>query len=157
MVGRLKEYSAMGFVCRSREVRETDTWLHRVGVHPPDTERLLTTLSGGNQQKLVLARALSRKPRVLVLHEPTQGVDAAGKREIMRQVQESIAHGVAVLMVSSDHEELARLSDRVIVLRDGAVSTELRGANLTEDVLVAECSRATRANDAYETGKSVGI
>jgi ribose transport system ATP-binding protein len=147
-IGRLGQYSSGGFLRRSSEVRETGTWLNRLSVRPPETERLLATFSGGNQQKLVLARGLSREPRVLILHEPTQGVDAEGKREIMRQVQETIVRGVGVLMVSSDHEELARLCDRVIVLRDGTVATELQGDALTEGALVAECSRAVLASSA---------
>jgi flagellar motor protein MotB len=100
-------------------------------------------LSGGNQQKAVLARWLRTEPRVLLLDEPTQGVDVGAKAAIYQQIAEAAREGMAVLIASSDAEELVHLCDRVLVLRAGMVSAELAGANLTEERLVAETLGAT--------------
>jgi ribose transport system ATP-binding protein len=95
------------------------------------SERIdLQYLSGGNQQKVLLARWLSRSPRLLLLDEPTQGVDVGAREEIYEIIRSAVTAGTATVLVSSDHEELARFCDRVLVLRDGAVAAELTGADL---------------------------
>ncbi|HEY5155625.1 MAG TPA: ATP-binding cassette domain-containing protein, partial [Acidimicrobiales bacterium] len=88
------------------------------------------TLSGGNQQKVVLARWLRRRPRVLLLDEPTHGVDVGARSEIYELVSKAVAEGCSVLLVSSDFEELAQVADRVIVLANGRVTTELNGPDI---------------------------
>lgn len=101
------------------------------GVRPASDLPLVSTLSGGNQQKVVLARWLRRKPTVLLLDEPTQGVDVRARADIYQHVRRAVSEGSAVLLVSSDFEELAHVVDRAIVLRDGRVVAEVRGADLT--------------------------
>jgi ABC-type sugar transport system ATPase subunit len=105
-------------------------------IRPADGRRVMAELSGGNQQKVVLARWMLRAPRVLVLDEPFQGVDVGAKAEIEALLRAAAAGGLACLVVDSDFEDLARLCDRVLVLRDGAIGGELRGAALTADALV---------------------
>jgi ribose transport system ATP-binding protein len=100
------------------------------------------TLSGGNQQKAIVARWLRRQPKILLLDEPTQGVDVEARAEIYRLVREAVASGTSVLVVTADLEELARVSDRVVVLTQGRISGEVRGpeidpSRLTELVLSA--------------------
>jgi len=118
-------------------------WVEQLDVQPPLLDRRLGKFSGGNQQKAVLARWLRTKPRVLLLDEPTQGVDVGAKAAIYQQIAEAAREGMAVLIASSDAEELVHLCDRVLVLRAGMVSAELAGANLTEERLVAETLGAT--------------
>lgn len=118
-------------------------WVERLDVQPPFLDRRLGKFSGGNQQKAVLARWLRTEPRVLLLDEPTQGVDVGAKAAIYQQIAEAAREGMAVLIASSDAEELVHLCDRVLVLRAGMVSAELAGANLTEERLVAETLGAT--------------
>jgi ribose transport system ATP-binding protein len=96
-----------------------------------------STLSGGNQQKAVLARWLRREPSLLLLDEPTQGVDVMSRKDIYDTVRRTAAGGCAVVVASSDFIELSALCDRVLVLRDGVVSTELHGEELTPDHLTA--------------------
>jgi ribose transport system ATP-binding protein len=93
-------------------------------------QQKMGTLSGGNQQKVVLARWLSRNPRVLLLDEPTQGVDVNARAEIYALISKAVAGGCSVLLVTSDFEELSRVADRAIVLSGGRVVAELRGADL---------------------------
>lgn len=123
---------------RGAEHTEAKRWIAEVDVRPSDPERRLITLSGGNQQKAVLARWLRTSPTVLVLDEPTQGVDVGAKASIYELLARSAADGTAIIMCSSDAEELAHVCDRVLVLRGGKVATELSGASLTSDRIVQE-------------------
>jgi ABC-type sugar transport system ATPase subunit len=120
------------------ERAEVAGWAHAVGLHPAHPERALSEFSGGNQQKVVLARWLRIRPRVLLLDEPTQGVDVGAKAAIYEIVARTASEGAAVLVASSDDKELALLCDRVLVLRGGRIATELRGRALTEERLVHE-------------------
>ena len=123
---------------RSAERSEAARWVTEVDVRPADPERRIITLSGGNQQKAVLARWLRTSPSVLVLDEPTQGVDVGAKASIYELLAKSAEDGTAVIMCSSDSEELAHVCDRVLVLRGGRVATELSGGSLTSDRIVQE-------------------
>lgn len=123
---------------RGAERSEAAHWVSEVDVRPGDPERRIITLSGGNQQKAVLARWLRTSPSVLVLDEPTQGVDVGAKASIYELLAKSAEGGTAVIMCSSDAEELAHVCDRVLVLRGGKVATELSGGSLTSDRIVQE-------------------
>jgi ribose transport system ATP-binding protein len=85
----------------------------------------ISTLSGGNQQKVVLARWLRRRPRLLLLDEPTQGVDVAARREIWSVVRSVVRDGAAVLAASSDLEDLVGVCDRILIVRDGRIAHEV--------------------------------
>jgi ribose transport system ATP-binding protein len=120
------------------ERQEVAEWVRRVALRPADPERPLELFSGGNQQKVVLAKWLRNNPRVLLLDEPTQGVDVGAKRAIYELVHAAADSGAAVLMASSDTAELASVCDRVLVMREGAVCAEVKGGELTEERLVLE-------------------
>jgi ribose transport system ATP-binding protein len=118
--------------------RDTAAELVRVhGVRTAGVESVFSTLSGGNQQKTVLARWLRTAPTLLLLDEPTQGVDIMSRKDIYDTVRETAAGGCAVVVASSDFIELCALCDRVLVLQDGVVATELAGDALTPDHLTA--------------------
>ena len=118
------------------ESKSTQPWLERFDVRPADPERPLGLLSGGNQQKVVLARWLRCGSRILVLEDPTRGVDIGAKAGIYRIMAEAASTGTSFIVVSSDAEELAAVCDRVLVLRDGKIASELHGPALTEDAIV---------------------
>jgi ribose transport system ATP-binding protein len=124
-----------GLVNRRRERDEVLLWCGRVNLDPMLIERPLAQYSGGNQQKAVIAKWLRRVPNVLLLDEPTQGVDIGAKAAVYELIVEAAAAGAAVVVCSSDNEELAELSDRVIVLSDGRISAELRRSQLDVDRL----------------------
>ncbi|WP_192810216.1 sugar ABC transporter ATP-binding protein [Actinomadura rudentiformis] len=134
-----------GLLSRGRERSDVAAWLERLDVRPPGTERRLDALSGGNQQKVVLARWLRRTPRVLLLDEPTQGVDVGAKEEIHTLVDRAAAGGAGVVVASSDDTELARLCGRVIVLRGGRAAEELHRPDLDADRITALTVRKASA------------
>ena len=108
-----------------------ERFVRSLRIATPSVEKPAGELSGGNQQKVVLARWLAAEPRVLLLDEPTRGIDVGAKAEIERLVVGLCARGVAMLFISSEVEEVARVCDRVIVLRDGRVEGELSGGGVT--------------------------
>jgi len=115
-----------------------DEMIARLQVYPPDASRTVGNLSGGNQQKVLLAKWLATKPKVLILDEPTRGVDVGAKVVIHRAIAEAADQGVAVLLISSDLPELVGLSDRVLILRNGHLIGQLDKSNCTEEsVLLA--------------------
>jgi rhamnose transport system ATP-binding protein len=123
---------------RARERSLAQGFLTRIAIKAPGPDTAVGALSGGNQQKVVLARQLVRAPRVLVLEEPTQGVDVGAKEEIHRLVLELADGGSAVLVISTDLPEVLRLADRVLVVRRGAMVREFgRGASQAEVLAAA--------------------
>jgi ABC-type sugar transport system ATPase subunit len=103
-------------------------------------ETLIYRLSGGNQQKVLLARALASRPRVLIFDEPTRGVDIGAKREIYKLIEALAAEGAAIVVISSEMEEVLRLSDKVLVMRDGHVAAQLPRGQATEDSIMRAAS-----------------
>ncbi|MEU2349399.1 sugar ABC transporter ATP-binding protein [Modestobacter sp. NPDC049651] len=127
-LGRLQGGRLRGLVKRMVETFD---------VRPRNPDVLMGNLSGGNAQKVVLAKWLEIEPRLLLLHEPTQGVDVAARAEIYRLVREATARGTTTVWVSSDFEELATVCDRVLVVADGAVRAELVDGEITEEAISA--------------------
>ena len=111
--------------------------LRALNTKPDDPDRIARELSGGNQQKVVLARWLMRRCRVLLLDEPTRGVDVGAKQEIYRLIVELAKTGIAVVMVSSETEELLGLSSRILVMREGSLVAELDAAKTDEVELLS--------------------
>lgn len=113
-------------------------------VHPPEPSRPIGTLSGGNQQKAVLGKWLQLRPRVVLLNEPTQGVDVGARQLIFKLIREAARQGAVVLYASSDWEEVSRLAHRVVVVADGRVAEILAGADVSVDRIAASAYRGTR-------------
>lgn len=139
---------ALSPIGRSVERAETRRWMREIEVRPADPERRFALFSGGNQQKIVLAKWMRLAPRVLLLQEPTQGVDIGAKAGIYALLRRAAADGAGVLVASSDCKELAELCDRVIVLVDGRVGAEIDRPQLTEAALVRATLGATPTEPA---------
>jgi rhamnose transport system ATP-binding protein len=120
-------------VQRSAEARDATHLLAQWRIKAPGTDAFPDMLSGGNQQKVVVAKWMATSPRVLLLDEPTKGVDVGAKFEIHELIRKQAAEGLAVLMVSSDLPEVLALADRVLVMREGTLQGELSGADATEE------------------------
>ncbi|WP_445148663.1 sugar ABC transporter ATP-binding protein [Baekduia sp. Peel2402] len=132
------------------ERSEARAQLRRLNTVPDDVDRIARLLSGGNQQKVVLARWLLRRCRVLLLDEPTRGVDVATKAELYRLICDLAKEGLGVLVVSSELEELVGICSRVLVMREGEVVAEVDGATATERELLRHAVAPTDAPDLAE-------
>jgi ribose transport system ATP-binding protein len=138
-----------GFFRKSLEQAQAQDLVRRFAVHPAETERPVERFSGGNQQKLVMARALQQQPKVLILHEPTQGVDVGTRAEIWNEIRSVAAAGTSVVVCSSDVDEVVALSHRVLVLLDGQVARELVADEVTvRDILTASNAGSPGPADA---------
>lgn len=121
-----------GFVRRARERRRTQEWIARVQVDPPQLELGIPKFSGGNQQKAILARVLTRNPRLLVMSEPTAGVDIGAREALYDVVRGAVAErGLGVLVASSDIGDLVAMCHRVLILRNGRITEEITGDRVT--------------------------
>jgi ribose transport system ATP-binding protein len=134
----LSSFWRAGHIDRRRERAEVARWIERLELRPPNPDAPLAALSGGNQQKALIAKWLRTEPRVLLVDEPTQGVDVGAKAAIHGLLVETAARGAGVVLCSSEEEDLAKLCDRVLVLRNGSVVAELAGPALTHSRIVAE-------------------
>jgi ribose transport system ATP-binding protein len=139
-----RRHTRLGFSAARDEKRWAKDMCERFAVLPPDPETLIGNLSGGNQQKVLLARVLGDQPKVLILHEPTQGVDEGTRRGLIERVRGAAAAGTVVLYVSSDIEEVAGCSDRVLVFRKGEIVAETEGGlSRVDDIYAASYRSAT--------------
>ena len=111
--------------------------VEQLQIKAPDLSAAVSTLSGGNQQKVVLAKWLMTKPGIILLNDPTRGIDVGTKQEIYRLMRQLADRGTAILFYSTDYAELIGCCDRVLVLYDGRITRELSGTELTEHELVA--------------------
>jgi ABC-type sugar transport system ATPase subunit len=132
----LKSLSRFTWIFRARERNQTESLFQRLRVKTPSVDAVVAGLSGGNQQKVVLAKWLAAKPAVLILDEPTRGVDVGAKSEIHSLIGELAANGTAILVISSELPEVLRVSDRIIVLRNGAVAGEVPRKDASQEILL---------------------
>jgi ribose transport system ATP-binding protein len=132
----LDKVSWLRLVSGRRERELGQEMCHRLNVRTPSLQQPVALLSGGNQQKVVLAKWLCRTPRVLILDEPTRGIDVGAKTEIYALMDRLAHQGLAILMISSDLEEILGMSDRVLVMHDGHLAGELPSAGLTEEAIM---------------------
>jgi ABC-type sugar transport system ATPase subunit len=152
----LQQVAAAGLVRTGPERRTVRDVLTRVDVRGGSQAAPASTLSGGNQQKLLFARSLLRDPRVLIADEPTRGVDVGAKRAIYELLAALTASGVGVLVISSDIEEVLGLAHRVLVMRAGQVTAELAGDTATEAAILSAAFGASVRPGAAE-GASAGV
>lgn len=129
--------SHLGWLSSAREKRDAAAVTAQVGLVPPDTSRLQSMLSGGNQQKVVLAKWLNVGPKVLMSHEPTIGIDVRARAQIYELLRATAREGTGIICASGDLEQLELLCNRVIVFRDGSISAELHGASLNKTNMTA--------------------
>jgi len=137
MISSLPLFSRGGWLDRRRERSTIEDVMRRLGVAGGDRGTIVSRLSGGNQQKLLFARVMVRGARVLIADEPTRGVDVGAKAAIYRLLTRLAADGVAILLISSEVEEIIGLAHRVVVLHKGRVSAELDGDGITEPAILS--------------------
>jgi ABC-type sugar transport system ATPase subunit len=144
----LRRLSRFRWVRRREERALANTYYARLRVRAPSVDSVVAGLSGGNQQKVVLAKWLAADSRILILDEPTRGVDVGAKAEIHALIDTLAAQGRAILLISSELPEVLRLSRRIIVLRAGRVVGEVARANATQEGLLRMMAGLPEVTDA---------
>jgi ribose transport system ATP-binding protein len=132
----LPHYQRASFIRKNQERRVAQDMSERLNVKTPSLRQIVQFLSGGNQQKVVLAKWLSLQPKVLILDEPTRGIDIGAKQEIYRLMEQLAEQGVAILMISSEMQEILNMSDRVYVMHEGRITGELPREALSEESIM---------------------
>jgi ribose transport system ATP-binding protein len=133
----LPQLSRWGVVDRTAERKAIERIMRLLAVRSDGTARAAGSLSGGNQQKLVIGKWLLTGPRIILLNDPTRGIDVGTKQEIYQLLRHLAEQGAAILFYSTDYDELIGCCDRVLVMYDGAIKRELVGAEITERALIS--------------------
>ncbi len=128
----LPEYTHGGLLADAEVTRVAEEYVKELRIATPSVKREVRNLSGGNQQKVLLAKWLARKPRILIVDEPTRGVDVGSKADIYRILRDLAASGIALLVVSSDLPEVLAISHRIVVMSEGRIAGELTAAEADE-------------------------
>lgn len=132
-----KENSHNGFINFPREIQVTDKYIEKLSIQTPSKRQLIGNLSGGNQQKVILARWLSTSLRILIVDEPTRGIDVGARSEIHKLLREFAESGVGIIMISSEMEEVLSISDRIIVMREGRIVARLDSKQADQETVVS--------------------
>ena len=148
VLASLASVTRRGLIAAGVSRDTSSSWLQRLQVKYGRLSDSVSTLSGGNQQKVVLAKWLSRKPRVILVDEPTRGIDVGTKAEVHRLLQSLAAEGVGVLVISSELPEVLLLADRILVIREGRLVEEIAGTDATEENVIAAAAGAYTENAA---------
>jgi ribose transport system ATP-binding protein len=133
----LETYSPFQFVRRMAEDERCREFVRTLGVKTPTIEQKVINLSGGNQQKVVLAKWVARNPRVLIVDEPTRGIDIGAKAEVHALLGRLAAQGIAIIAISSDLQEVLAISDRILVVREGRLNGTFERADATQERVMA--------------------
>ena len=135
-IANLRKLSGAGILNKGKQQSTTDDYIHKINIKTPNREQAIMNLSGGNQQKVLLARWLSMKPKIMILDEPTRGIDVGAKEEIETLIRQMANEGIGILYISSELEELVRNCDRVEVIRDGRNMGTLEGEEISEEAIM---------------------
>ena len=152
VLAALPALTRAGFVSERRQDELVRTFMDRLRIKASSPDQQVAQLSGGNQQKVLLARMLCLDPTVLILDEPTRGIDVGAKAEVQSLIDDLAGRGLGVLLISSELEEVVEGSDVVVVLRDGAVAGTLRGDEIDEERIVELIARAGRPEGSDDDG-----
>lgn len=138
-----RQLAKLGFLTTGIENRAAREWATRLEVKTHALDTVAATLSGGNQQKVVLAKWLATKPKVLIIDEPTRGIDVGTKSEVHRLLSELAGQGMGILMISSELPEVLGMADRVLVMREGRITAEIARAEATSENVMYAATHAS--------------
>ena len=150
----LRQLGKLGVLQKRRRDELATLYAERLNLRYHELKQLVLLLSGGNQQKIVLGKWLARNPLILLLDEPTRGIDVGAKSEIYTLIRQLTQKGMAILLVSSELTELLALSHRIIVMREGRVSGELAGNAMSEESIIELATPGFNRQDEYQPGCS---
>jgi len=132
----LGKVSQAGILNEDKEVHYTNEYKQSIKIAAPSIDTKVSTLSGGNQQKVVIAKALFCDPKIIVLDEPTRGIDVGAKYEIYKLMNDLVDQGVTIIMISSEMEEILGMSDRILTMANGKITGEFDITEATQEILM---------------------
>jgi ABC-type sugar transport system ATPase subunit len=135
----------LGFLSPMDSIAQANRMMTRMKIEPPRPRMNIQNLSGGNQQKVIVGRWLAVDSQVIIFDEPTQGIDVGTKAQMYRLIMDLACKGKAIILISSELLEIAKLADRVLVVRDGRIVNEMAGPQTDEDAIFAECVGGNRS------------
>jgi ABC-type sugar transport system ATPase subunit len=152
LIANLNKTSRFGILVKSKQNTMVDEYIQTLKIKTPSREQNIMNLSGGNQQKTILARWLCLRPRLVIMDEPTRGIDIGAKREIEALIRRMAEGGISILFISSEFEELIRNCDRIEVIREGVNMKTLTGADITEQNIIRSIAGvgAARTEDNHD-------
>ncbi|MDR2741044.1 MAG: sugar ABC transporter ATP-binding protein [Treponema sp.] len=140
----LSRISQMSVVNKGQEQKIAETYKDSMRIKTPDLFQKIKNLSGGNQQKVIIARWLATEPELIILDEPTRGIDVGAKHEIYKLINELVENGKTILMISSEMEELMGMADRIIVLSEGRISGEVARKDFDQELIMSYASKTEK-------------
>jgi ribose transport system ATP-binding protein len=146
----LKRISFASVVSKNEERRIAQRYSEELRIKAPSLEQQVKNLSGGNQQKVILAKWLAAEPELIILDEPTRGIDVGAKQEVYRLVNALIESGKTILLISSEMEELIGLSDRIVVLSEGRMTGVVNKADFSQELIMSYASEAIGRGSVHE-------
>jgi len=147
----LKRFAKMGFVDLKRHNKDAKEMINAINIKTQDEKKVVKQLSGGNQQKVVFAKWLEVKPKVLLLDDPTRGVDVGAKAEIYRLIRDQAAKGMGIIFVSSELPEVLGVSDRVLLINEGSIIGELSKSEMNEETVMLKLTRYRKNKENAES------
>ena len=150
LIATVGRYFSRGFLRRAAMLGDALRLMDRFDIRPRNPLLLYSSFSGGNQQKALLAKWFQMRPKLLLVHEPTQGVDVGARFTIISLMRESADRGIAVICASGDYEQMAQMCDRVLVFARGRVVQELRGGDVTKERVTEQCLRSVYPPEARD-------
>jgi D-xylose transport system ATP-binding protein len=156
----LKYKKGLNVIDNDKEMMDVLNYVDEIKIKTASTELAIKNLSGGNQQKVILAKNLLAEPKILILDEPTRGIDVGAKYEIYKLIFKLAKQGISIIMVSSELPEVLGISDRVLVMNEGEIKASLENNGLTQEMImrysVGKKSEDTSAKSNEEIMSSVG-
>ena len=148
---QIKKFSSHGFISQKKALNTIDEYKQVLNIKYANVNQKIGSLSGGNQQKLMMAKIMAMNPRVVFLDEPTRGIDVGAKVEIHQLLRNLCNEGVGVVVISSEMPETVGICDRVVVINSGELVGEISGAELNQSNIVSAISEFSEKNKKGET------
>jgi ribose transport system ATP-binding protein len=142
-VTNLPAYTSWGIIDRKKEIVDVNTNIKRFNVKTSTIRKLTQFLSGGNQQKVVIAKWVNSAPKILILDEPTRGVDVGAKAEIYEILSEQVKGGKGIFVISSELNEIMGICDKILVIRKGKIVKEFKNSEFKKEALLEACMGGT--------------
>lgn len=136
----LERFTSVGLINKTSLIEEATNFVNKLQIHTPSIHQNISSLSGGNQQKVIIARWLAIKPRILIVDEPTRGIDVGVKVEIYSLLHQLAAEGVGIILISSELPEILGMSDRILVMHEGKMMGEIPAKEATEEIIMTMAS-----------------